>query len=147
MDRDNVHPLIAENAQLRERITELEAGLTRLPSRRLRERAVGDMVLTELTEKVTIQLAAITRGTVFASAEACRSTADILNAVSDKAWQREQQRHLPLTAGHLPTLKAAARELSVTPRRVLQKFFEYYSHPYTQLDPDIQAIVFGRIKA
>jgi hypothetical protein len=147
MDRDNVHPLIAENAQLRARISELEAKLTGLPSPKRREQTIGDILLAELAEKVVIQIGATMRGTVFASAEACRSIADTLNAASDQAWQREQQRHLPLTDGHLPTLKAAARELSVTPRRVLQKFFEYYSHPYTQLDPDIQAIVFGRMKA
>lgn len=147
MDSDNVHPLITENARLRARITELEAKLTRPPSPRRRERTVGDILLTELADKVAIQVEATGRGTVFAYAEVLRSTADTLNAVSDQTWQRQQQRHLPLTAGHLPTLGAAARELSVTPRRVLQKFFEYYSHPYTQLDPDTQAIVFGRIKA
>lgn len=145
MDSDNVHPLIAENAQLRARITELEAKLTRAPKRH--ERTVGAMLLAELAEKVAIQVEATMRGNVFAHAEALRSTGDTLNAVSDRTWQREEQRHLPLTAGHFPALEAATRELSVTPRRVLQKFFEYYSHPYTQLDPDTQAIVFGRIKA
>lgn len=121
MDSESLRFLVAENARLRAHAAALQDQLTKAAQDKGRGRSAADLFRSELLEKLSIQFETTTRASLFASAEALRATADVIGVASEQVRQHQT-----------PTLSA---ELAAAPRRIMQKFFDFYRHPYTPPHP------------